>query len=111
MDKLFGFVLNWVPLYGMAHLLFLSFCAYLRGATLIYSRYIKPYLAAHEESIDHGLGVGIDFVQSRTKGIMSKASAAGRKYIENNQDAIIGLTGNLPGEENGGVQHIPGEDA
>ena len=88
-DDLFGFVLGWVPLYGTAKCLFLCVCAYLNGATYLYSRYLKPFLASKEDQIDNQLGKGFSFVQSRFKRSVASASEAGETFIVEHSDDII----------------------
>ena len=102
LDHLFGWILQWVPLYWTLKVLFLFVCAYFNGATILYSRYLKPYLAAKEDQIDQQLGKASTFVRSRLTGSLAGAT---KTFIEDNPDAALAggewaasaFTGEIPG--------------
>ena len=93
-DTLLGFVLHWIPLYGTCKFLFMCFCAYVNGATIIYSRYLRPYIASKEEQIDEQIGRGVTFVQSRFKTSMTSGSQG-----INSEEFMAPLEGDLPDEQ------------
>jgi len=76
-DHMMGWLFEWIPFYWTAKLLFLCACCYLNGATYIYSRLLKPYLASKEAQIDRGLGTGIQFVQTRIRGAAVEVAKGG----------------------------------
>jgi len=62
----------------------------LNGATYLYSRYLKPFLASKEEQIDRELGKGFSFVSSKFKGSMTRAAESGAALAANHSDDIMG---------------------
>jgi len=91
-DHLFGWILSWVPLYWTCKVLFLFFCAYLNGATVLYSRYLKPYLAEKEARIDRELGKGQHFVASKLKGWLVGTT---KEAAEEHPELLSGFSGEL----------------
>lgn len=98
LDETLGFILNWIPLYHTVKTSFLVFTAYFGGAQLVYSRYLKPYLAQREAQIDHGIDYGKGWFRGKLKGVTNKATTAGQQYMnvgEDNNGMMNGLTGDL----------------
>ena len=108
MDETLGFILNWIPLYHTVKTSFLFFSAYFGGAQLVYSRYMKPYLAQREAQIDHGIDYGKGWFRGKLKGVTNKATTAGQQYLsENGEDIMSHL--NVGEDKNGMMNGLTGD--
>uniref|UniRef100_A0A7S2D2Y8 Receptor expression-enhancing protein n=1 Tax=Octactis speculum TaxID=3111310 RepID=A0A7S2D2Y8_9STRA len=95
LDSFFGMVLAWIPFYTILKILFLSCCAYLKGASWVYS-HLRPYLAQNEERIDHSLDMGLSFVKQKASPFYDQAHSAGMDYLSNHQtDMVDGLSSHV----------------
>mmetsp|Transcript_41500 Transcript_41500/g.110690 ORF Transcript_41500/g.110690 Transcript_41500/m.110690 type:complete len:164 (-) Transcript_41500:80-571(-) len=94
-DSLFGFILQWVPLYSVIKFLVLCVACYLKGATIIYNTYIKEVLRNHEEQIDASLDVGVGYVKKKTGGTWERAQRAGMNYLHENPDVAKHAMGSM----------------
>ena len=108
--ELLGFLLEWFPFYHIAKTSFLCGCAYFGGATYIYNRYMKPYLAMREAQIDSGLEVSRGWLGGKIKGATQKATLAGKHYLQNNSEEIKQYFDDSSHSNTGGLTGSLGDD-